>query len=448
MDSSTQSILLELLNFSTSQNQKLYVVGGTFRDYLSRKPCTDFDLTGENAAEIGSCFSRSLNFTCVPLDNTPGRQTVRVILDQKRHLDFTDLQGKNIEEDLSQRDFTINAMGQLLSDFLSGRKNIIDPYKGQEDLKNRKIRALQGPIFQSDPLRMLRAFRFAATLGFEIDEETLIKISLHKTTLMESAQERIWHELTLFFKTPCTISLLEIMHSYGILGSLFPIPDEIYSKTFTHYQRLESLLKEPEKTFPEYVDELSAIGFLNNQYLLKISILLKGIKQKEKIGTRSTENPYPGFPVAKDWNIRASNAEIKFMDQTLNGAWYLAEMYSKESHGLDHPELYELIKMIHEELLASVILFISAFHLIDREAALFCNSIFKFYYRRFLPTMNKKPLLNGEDIIHQFHLSPSPLFAKILDCVQKAQVLGSIATREEAIALAGDLIQSQFAESE
>ena len=62
--------------------------------------------------------------------------------------------------------------------------------------------------------------------------------------------------------------------------------------------------------------------------------------------------------------------------------------------------------------------------------------------------MNKKPLLNGEDIIHQFHLSPSPLFAKILDCVQKAQVLGSITTREEAIALAGDLIQSQFAESE
>ena len=162
MDSSTQSILLELLNFSTSQNQKLYVVGGTLRDYLSRKP--DFDLTGENAAEIGSCFARSLNFTCVPLDNTPGRQTVRVILDQKRHLDFTDLQGKNIEEDLSQRDFTINAMGQLLSDFLSGKTNIIDPFKGQEDLKNRKIRVLQGPIFQSDPLRMLRAFRFAATL--------------------------------------------------------------------------------------------------------------------------------------------------------------------------------------------------------------------------------------------------------------------------------------------
>jgi len=444
MDSSTQSILLELLNFSTSQNQKLYVVGGTLRDYLSRKP--DFDLTGENAAEIGSCFARSLNFTCVPLDNTPGRQTVRVILDQKRHLDFTDLQGKNIEEDLSQRDFTINAMGQLLSDFLSGKTNIIDPFKGQEDLKNRKIRVLQGPIFQSDPLRMLRAFRFAATLGFQIDEETLSKISLHKTKLNESAPERIWHELTLFFKTPNTISLLEIMHNCGLLHCLFPISDK--TSTFAQYQRLESLLEEPEKAFPEYTEELSASGFLNNQYLLKISLLLKGIKQRKKTGTKSTENPFPGFPVAKDWNIRASNAEIKFMDQTLNGAWFLAEVYSKESHELDHPELYELVKTIHEELLASVILFISAFHLINREVTLFCNSIFKFYFRQFLPTMNKRPLLTGEDIIHQFRLSPSPLFGKILHCVQKEQVLGSIVTREEAIALAGDLIQSKLAESE
>ncbi len=444
MDSSTQSILLELLNFSTSQNQKLYVVGGTLRDYLSRKP--DFDLTGENAAEIGSCFARSLNFTCVPLDNTPGRQTVRVILDQKRHLDFTDLQGKNIEEDLSQRDFTINAMGQLLSDFLSERKNIIDPYRGQEDFKNRKIRVLQGPIFQSDPLRILRAFRFAATLCFEIEEETLSKIFLHKTKLLQSSQERIWHELALFFKTPCTISLLKIMHSCGILGSLFPITDEIYSETIIHYQGLESLLKEPEKTFPEYVDELSTSGFLNNQYLLKISLLLKGIKQRKKTGTKSTENPFPGFPVAKDWNIRASNAEIKFMDQTLNGAQCLTEAYLKENHEPDNSATYELIKMIHEELLASVILFISAFHLID--VALFCNRIFKFYYCQFLPAMDKKPLLNGEDIIHQFHLSPSPLFGKILHCIQKAQVLGSIATREEAIALAEDFIQSQLAGSE
>ena len=56
-------------------------------------------------------------------------------------------------------------------------------------------------------------------------------------------------------------------------------------------------------------------------------------------------------------------------------------------------------------------------------------------------------MLNGEDIIHQFHLSPSPLFSVIIKGVQKAQVLGNIATREDAIALAKNIIQAQTHES-
>jgi tRNA nucleotidyltransferase/poly(A) polymerase len=444
MDSSTQSILSELLNFSTIRNQKLFVVGGTLRDYLSRRPCSDFDLTGKNAAELGTGFAHSLNFTCVPLDKTPGRKTVRVVLDQNRHLDFTDLQGRNIEEDLSQRDFTINAMGMFLSDFLSGRKDIIDPYKGQEDLKNRKIRVLEGAIIPSDPLRMLRAFRFAATLDFEIVEDTLSKISLHKTELNKSAPERIWHELILFFKAASTLSLLESMHGCGLLGCLFPISDEV--KTITQYQRLESLLKDPGEIFPEYANKFSAHIFLNKHYLLRLSVLLKGVDQSPISETEAIES----FSNTHGLNLNPSNAEIKSIDQTLNGARSLTEAYLKGSLGQN--ETYELTTKVHEELLASIILFTTGFSLQNKSDAenrvLFCNRMFKFYYGQFLPTMNKKPLLNGEDIIHKFCLSPSPLFGKILNCVQKAQVLGDIATREDAITLAGDLIQSKLAESE
>jgi tRNA nucleotidyltransferase/poly(A) polymerase len=439
MDPSTKPILLELLNFSTSKNQQLYVVGGTLRDYLSLKPCTDFDLTGENAAELGTAFSRSLNFTCVPLDNTPGRQTVRVILAPNQHLDFTDLQGRNIEEDLSQRDFTINAMGQLLTDFLAENRVVIDPNNGQEDLKRGKIRVLRGPIFQSDPLRMLRAFRFAATLGFEIDEDTLAEISHHKSALTESAQERIWHELTLFFKTRQTTTLLEVLHSCGILECLFPASEKNFSKTFSQYQRLEALLNEPEKTFPEYTDELRTLDFSDNQHLLKIAILLKRIERKE-----TTEDSGPEASVTQDWKIRASNAEIDFMDQALYGAANLAEMYSRKNPGPD--EIYELSNQIGEILPASVFLFISDSH--PKDVILFCNHILKFYYSQFLPAMNNEPLLNGTDIIHRFSLSPSPLFGKILHHVQKAQVLGNIATHDEAVALAEDIIQSQSKESE
>jgi tRNA nucleotidyltransferase/poly(A) polymerase len=421
MDYLTKSILLELLNFSTSQNKKLFVVGGAMRDYLSRKSCSDFDLTGKNAAEVGANFSRALNLTCVRLDKTPGRNTARVIIDQNQHLDFTNLQGRNIEEDLSQRDFTINAMSLHLSEFLSGQKGIIDPYKGQEDFSNKKIRVLQGPIFSSDPLRMLRAFRFAATLEFEIDADTLTSISLHKEKLSSSAPERIWHELTLFLKVSKTLPLLKSMHDCGLFDCLFPAS----SIGLAQYEKVESLLNDTINTFPEYVDKFNTNTFLDKHYLLKLSVLKNA---------------------TQDCNLRLSNAESQLIEQSLNGAKSLTQVYLKGSPELN--ETYELTLRIHEELLSSIVLFITGSDGSDiGERTFFCNRILKFYYEQFLPAMSEKPLLNGEDIIHQFQLSPSPLFGRIMNEIQKAQAMGTITTREDAVTLAGDIIQSQTKES-
>ena len=96
-------------------------------------------------------------------------------------------------------------------------------------------------------------------------------------------------------------------------------------------------------------------------------------------------------------------------------------MYLKSSPNQN--ETYELILSIHKELLVSLIL--------------------KFYYDQFLPAMSEKPLLNGENIIHQFQLPPCLLFGKILNDIQKAQVLGKTTSSNDAIALAGNIIQSQ-----
>lgn len=432
MDSSIKSILLKLSSFSTNQNQKLFVVGGTLRDFLLQKPFSDFDLTGKGAAQMGINFSRSLNSKYVHLDKTPGRRTVRVILNKKKHLDFSDLQGRNIAEDLSRRDFTINAMAQPLPDFLSGIKVIIDPHKGQEDLINKTIRVLQGPIISSDPLRMLRAFRFAATLNFEIDANTLTSISLNRTRLKESASERIWHELTLFLKTPDTFPLLKIMHDCGLLDYILPASNE----AFVQYQKVESLLKHPEKTFPEHANKFGSKNFINKHYLVKLSALL--MMQNPMSDMR------PKKENTKDYNLQFSNAEKQLIKLAISGAKSLAQIYlSKEFN-----KNYELIQNVHEEILASAVLFVTNSEDPDTmDRAFFCNCLLKFYYDQFLPIVNKKPLLNGEDIIHQFKLSPSPLFGKILNCVQREQVLGKVTTREDAMILAENIIQSQTNES-
>ena len=112
IDIQTRALLLEFLNFSSYRKINVFVVGGTLRDHILRRDISDIDLTGKNIAELATQFAKSLNFNSVPLDKTPGRATTRVILPNGEHFDCTDLQGNTIEEDLSQRDFTLNEIGR------------------------------------------------------------------------------------------------------------------------------------------------------------------------------------------------------------------------------------------------------------------------------------------------------------------------------------------------
>ena len=178
-----RSTLLDLLDLAASRKIKLFIVGGTLRDHLSNKKISDIDLTATNGADLGIQFAKALKFTYVPLDKTPGRATTRIILPHNRNFDLTDIQGATIEEDLYKRDFTVNAMGQELSDFLANKKTIIDPHNGKEDLSKALIKATSPTVFQTDPLRMLRAFRLASKMHFSIDGETLNEIAIYNKTI-------------------------------------------------------------------------------------------------------------------------------------------------------------------------------------------------------------------------------------------------------------------------
>ena len=178
IDIQTKSILSDLLNFSLTRKVKLFVVGGTLRDYLLHKNIGDIDLAGNNAAKLGTQFAQSLSFSYVSLDKTEGRATTRIILPRQQYIDLTDMQGDEIEVDLIKRDFTINAMGQELSHFLDTKETILDLCESKEDLKKKIIRTTSNSVFKADPLRMLRAFRLAATLNFSISKEVLNDISL------------------------------------------------------------------------------------------------------------------------------------------------------------------------------------------------------------------------------------------------------------------------------
>ena len=139
----------------------------------------------------------------------------------------------SLEEDLLRRDLTINAMAE------DQHGNIIDPYGGQEDLKNRWLRHIS-PAFQEDPLRILRVARFAARLapfGFKVAEETLELMSnmVKSGEASHLVPERVWQETSRALMEPTPAVYFQILESCGALQAVMPeFRSLIHSQTLLH----------------------------------------------------------------------------------------------------------------------------------------------------------------------------------------------------------------------
>jgi poly(A) polymerase len=439
IDFQIKALLLELLNFSSHKKIKLFVVGGTLRDHKLRKNISDIDLTGKDIAELAIQYAKSLNFNSVPLDKTPGRATTRVILPNGEHLDCTDLQGKTIEEDLSQRDFTVNAMGQELFNFLGGGREIIDPLEGQKDILKKSIRTVSSTSLKSDPLRILRAFRLAATLQFTIDEKTLKEISLNKEDIATTASERVWQELYKFYNADNTAKLINLMKETGLLFSLLPSPFSDWKKTSIHYNRLETIISNPDLYFPR--QNLS----LPQKALLKFALLLKEVDTNL---FENSSNKDFGLPKTHYFlrNLKVSNNDIVFICKSIQNFHFLSESISSN---LNDSSLYDICITCGDKLLPGILLqactlpFTDALKNIEDEILDSHTKILNFYFLRYLPVLGEKALLNGDDLINIFNIAPSPVLGEVLQKIQRAQVLGSIKTSDEAEALAAKILQSQ-----
>lgn len=183
---------------------EIYVVGGCVRNMMLEKEPQDWDLTtNATPEEILTLFPNGFydnSFGTVGIPHVvDGKEQVIEITTFRTERDYKDGRhpahvawGKTLEEDLQRRDFTINAMAINLT-----TNTLVDLYHGQEDLKEKTIRAVGDPSkrFKEDALRMLRAIRFATQLGFTIEDETWKSIQQDSPLLEAISGERIREEL-------------------------------------------------------------------------------------------------------------------------------------------------------------------------------------------------------------------------------------------------------------
>ncbi len=194
----------------------LYLVGGSLRDLLLKRKVHDWDIVVEgDARAVSSSFAHRTNSHFVPLDEE--YKIYRVIPKEGDfYIDFAQSRG-GILEDLSLRDFTINAIAVSLRD---GR--ILDPTGGVEDLFAGVIRVCRRRSLIDDPLRILRAYRLKAQLYFTLDPLTREWIPVLAEGLKQVSFERIRDEIYKILETDRATSIMKSMFEDGVLSIILP----------------------------------------------------------------------------------------------------------------------------------------------------------------------------------------------------------------------------------
>jgi tRNA nucleotidyltransferase (CCA-adding enzyme) len=220
---------------------KLYLVGGCVRDILQNKKPKDWDLTTDATPEEmlklfpDAFYDNSFGTVGIPVESLKETEHAGVveITTFRTEREYTDSRhpaevtwGETIEEDLARRDFTMNAIAVELNEQTTEIKNanFIDPYKGKEDIKNKLIRSVgnANERFKEDALRLLRAIRFAAQLGFEIEEKTFVAITADSTLLAKISGERIREELLKLLASNYPYEGIMLLKNTGLLQQILP----------------------------------------------------------------------------------------------------------------------------------------------------------------------------------------------------------------------------------
>ena len=227
--------IIEIAKRIEQAGGRLYRVGGAVRDKILKRQNKDEDycVTGISKDEFIKIFPEAKYqgkfFGVFVLKNKEfamARTEEKIGIGHKEFKIETN-DKITIEEDLRRRDITANSIAE---DILTGE--IIDPFKGIQDIKNKKIKAVS-KAFGEDPLRVYRAARFAAELEFEVEENTLKMMYELKNELLSLSNERVFDELrkalrankpSIFFEVLKKANVLDIHYKeiYDLIGALQP----------------------------------------------------------------------------------------------------------------------------------------------------------------------------------------------------------------------------------
>ena len=480
------------LRTTASTPPSLFIAGGAVRDWLCGRFSRDLDFTlPAGAVGFARRLADELGGTFVLLD---GEHDVARVVWGGLDLDFSGFRegALSIEEDLGKRDFTINALAIPLE--LSGpaarQGEMVDPHGGRRDLQAGVIRAVHPRVFIADPLRLLRAYRFLASLpppsggkvagaaAFKLEPATseLIAQGVAAGLIAGVAAERIRSEMDALLAgarggaalTAMTVADAGSPPGSGLLFQVLPElaagvglrqPDSHHLDVAAHcieaVASMERVLAAPADFFPEFHSELSAYladpAHPDRVPTLRWAALLHDLGKAAACQVREGRIIFHNHDRIGAEQCREVARRLCFSRrrwELLQGLvahhmWPFHLVNASQRQGIGVRACLRLVRALGADLPALFLLAMADSLAgrgpgkpvaMERNLAALYAQVTRVARERIGPVLSLPPLLDGHDLQKLCGLSPGPLFKEILAGLAQARVEGAVNSREEALA--------------
>jgi poly(A) polymerase len=464
------SMLSYLSQLNSLSHHAIYLVGGSVRDLLiGEQDIKDIDLLMASGSEtVARSFAEMIGGSFFFLDQE--RNITRVV---KKHadgkqlqFDFTNFEGADLKADLARRDFTINAMALDLEEFVNNQslEKVIDPFFGRDDIRSRLIRVVKAEALDEDPLRLLRAVRFASTLGFAIDPSTAEYIRHRSKLITEPSPERQRDELFLLLSERNAKEHLHLMDSLGLLSPLLPELEplrgfspgryhvhDVLTHSINTAGYIDLVLDDLPKMAPDHVAML--LGHLDESIelliprkaALRFACLLHDMAKPETytateghVGFHGHDNLGAEKAALVCRRLRLSRDSEKAITTVIRQHMRLFNLSA--SGGPSKNAIYRYCRDLGDALPESLILAQAdaraTYDIMPKEKFTDTGrtmvAVLDYYYEKFLKT-ESKPLVTGKDLV-ELGFKPGPQFREILEEIKERQTEGALKDRQEALA--------------
>jgi putative nucleotidyltransferase with HDIG domain len=478
-------------HIAQARGVRVWLVGGAVRDLLLGLPVHDWDFAVDHdALSLARSVADALVGGYFTLDAE--RETGRVVLadgsDGQQDLDFALLRGVDLEADLRARDFTVNAMA------LNAQDHLIDPTGGREDLEDRLIRATSERVFRDDALRMLRAVRLEATLGFEIESHTEDWIRRDAPLMVVPSAERVRDEFMRLLNAFDAARHVRRLEALGLLPFFIPeLPQlrdvrqtaphrfDVWAHSLMVLDALEGVLttgvaqqpgiplgvdapdaawQDLARALHPYAERLDAhlaqdvSGGQTREALLRLAALLHDLGKPEtwsedaegRVHFYRHEAVGADLAARRLGDLRFSREAVGLVKRVIEG--HLRPLHLANAERLTRRAIYRYFRAL-DDAGVDVALLSLADHLATWGPELaperwarrleVCRTLLHHYFERHEETVAPPPLLTGHDLIAVLGLQPGPQIGRLLDALREAQATGTVATRADALALVKEL---------